>query len=127
MPIDSPRHSPEDREAPFFGAFDAVAVDDGGGWSGLSRGLFATRQVKRFADAVERAIPTPEVEIIKHRALGRKILRKRSPLATCAQNIHKPMNDLAHHYSALAAAAFAGRDQRFDEPPFLVSQIAGLT
>lgn len=91
-------------------AFDALAVDDGGSRTGLARGQFATRDVKRFMDAVERVVPTPEIEIIVHRALGRKMFRKRDPLATCVQNVHEPIDDLAHHNRAFAATTLAGRD-----------------
>ena len=78
-------------------------------------------------DAIERVVPAPEVEIIIHGALGRKVFGKRGPLATGAQNIHQPVDDLAHDDSSLAAAALARRDQRLDELPFLVSQITGIT
>ena len=48
-----------DAGPPLFRAFDALAVDDGGGRVRFAGGLLATARVKRLMDAVERAVPAP--------------------------------------------------------------------
>ena len=54
-------------QAPLFRALDALAVDDGGGRARFAGGLLTTAPVKRLMDAVERAVPAPQIEIIVHR------------------------------------------------------------
>src|SRR5271154_2593601 len=83
-----PRRSPH---SIFFGAFYALAVDDGGGRAGVAFALLATLDIKRVVDAIERAVVTPQVEIIVHRAPRRQVLGQRAPLATRAQDVHDPV------------------------------------
>jgi hypothetical protein len=71
-------------------------------------------------DAIERAVPTPQVEIIVHRRARRQILRNGPLLASGAQDVHEPIDDLAEDHAALVPAALDGRDQRLDMRPFLV-------
>lgn len=54
----------------------------------------------------------------------RQVLRHRAPPAAGGQNLHDPVHDLADVHRTLVAAAFGRRDQRLDELPFLVGQIA---
>ena len=39
-------------------------------------------------DAIQRAVPVPQAEVIMHGASGRQILGPRAPLAAGAQNVH---------------------------------------
>lgn len=73
--------------APFFGALDALAVDDRGCRARLALGLLSTLDIKRVMDAVERSVPFPEVEIAVDCALWRQVLRDRAPLAAGAEHI----------------------------------------
>ena len=77
-------------------------------------------------DAIERAIPAPQIEISMDGRTRRQVFRNGPPLATCRQNIHEAVHHLAHDHRALVAAALGGRDQRLNKRPFVISQIAGI-
>src|SRR6266404_4363125 len=89
----------------FFRALDALTVDDGGARAGFSVGQLPTLYIERVMDAIERAVPSPQVKITVHRAARRQILRDRSPLATAAQHIHQTIDHLTHIHRALVAAS----------------------
>ncbi len=66
----------------FFCALDALAVDDRGSRARLASGGFPALHVERRVDALERAVPTPKVEVIVERrgpsgrrAIGKPVLR----------------------------------------------------
>src|ERR1700675_4528643 len=99
---------------PFFRALDALTVDDGGARAGFSVGQLPTLYIERVMDAIERAVPSPQVKITVHRAARRQILRDRSPLATAAQHIHQTIDHLTHIHRALV-------------PPRLADAISGST
>jgi hypothetical protein len=113
--------------APFFCAFHALAVDDGGGGAGLSPELFAALHIKRMMDILQRAVVSPQVEIIVERALRRKILGRIAPLAPRAQHVHDPIHNFAHIHLALAAPMFGRGNQRPEMPPFFIRQVARIT
>ena len=54
-------------------------------------------------------------------------LSDRTPLASCAQNIHDPVHHFAHLDMALVAAALGGRNQWFDMRPFIVGQVTRIS
>src|SRR5438309_175326 len=112
---------------PFFSALHALAIDDGGGRAGFSFAVLPTRHIKRVMDAIQRAVVTPQVEIVEKCAARRQIFRDRTPLASRAQNIHDPVHHFAHLDMALVAAALGGRDQWFDMRPFIVGQITRIS
>jgi len=58
-------------------------------------------------DAIERAIPIPQLEIIMQRRARRQVLGD-GALATGAQHMRQPVDDLALVQLALAAARLAG-------------------
>jgi hypothetical protein len=51
-----------------FGALHTLAVDDGGGRARLAFGLLAAGNEERVMDAIERAVATPQDQIVVHRA-----------------------------------------------------------
>jgi hypothetical protein len=51
----------------FFSAFNALAIDDGGGGTGFPANRFAAFYIELMMYEIERAIPTPQVEIIVQR------------------------------------------------------------
>ena len=51
--------------APFFGAFHALAIDDGGGGAALAFILFAALHKEHIMDASERAVIAPQIEIVE--------------------------------------------------------------
>ena len=69
-------------------------------------------------DAIQRAVPVPQAEVIMHGASGRQILGQRAPLAAGAQNVHHAVDHLADSDAPFAAAGLARRDQRLDMRPF---------
>ena len=77
-------------------------------------------------DAVEHAVARPFPEIAVNRRPRREILRQLPPLAARAQNVAHRVHHLAHIGLARPAAPLRWRDQRFDESPFRVRQIARI-
>jgi hypothetical protein len=125
--ISCPHRSRAGRSSPpFFAALDALAVDDGGRWAGLSGDLLAALHVKRMMDALQRTVPLPQLQIVMQGAARWQVLRDRPPLASSAEDVHQPVDHLAHVNRALVAAAPGGRDQRHHVRPFLVGQIARI-
>src|SRR5208283_1817731 len=78
-------------------------------------------------NTLKRAVVAPQIEIGPHRALGRQILWQGAPLAARAQHIHDAIEHFALIHFALAAAALGWRDQRLDEAPFLIGEVAWVT
>ena len=60
--------------SPFFGAFHALAVDDAGGGARFARRFFPALDVERMMNAIERAVPAPQAEVIVHGASGGRSL-----------------------------------------------------
>ena len=79
-----------------------------------------------MVDAIERAVATPQDQIVMHRALRRQVLGQRTPLTTCAQDIHDAIHHITDVDRALVAAALGGRDVRRDQRPLLIGQIARI-
>src|SRR6476620_8121885 len=90
----------------FFGALHALAVDDRSRGAGLPASLLAALHVERVVDAIERAVPGPKLEVAVHRRARSQILRKGSPLAAGAEDVHQAVDHLAHVHRTLVAAAF---------------------
>ena len=78
-------------------------------------------------NSVEHAVARPFPEIIVNRRPRREVLRQLTPLTPRAQYIAHRVHDFAHIGFALPAAAARTGDQRFDQPPFRIGQIAWVT
>ena len=76
--------------------------------------------MKLAMDACQRAVAMPVDEIVVHGASWRKVLRKHAPLAARGQHVE----DAVEHLTAADLAL--GRQQRFDDSPFLVRQIGRI-
>src|SRR6185312_11074828 len=111
---------------PFFRALDALAVDDRGGWACFSSGLLSTFHVKSMVDTIQRAVVVPKREVAIHRAARGQILRDRAPLAARAQHVHQAVDHVADAHRSLATPALRRWNDRCDESPFLVCQVAGI-
>src|SRR5262249_2106377 len=123
-----PHHSHADRcRPPFFGAFHALAVDDGSARARFAFGLLAARDIECMVDAIESAVATPKYKIVMYRALWRKVLGQCAPLTTRAQDVHDPVHHLPDINRSFVAARLDGRDQRRDMRPFLVRQITRIS
>ena len=77
-------------------------------------------------DAIQRAVPVPEAEVIMHGAFGRQVFGQIAPLAAGAQYVHHTIDHLAHVDAPLAATPLGGRNKGFRLDPFLVGQIARI-
>src|ERR1700688_3913463 len=113
--------------APFFCAFHALAVDDGGGWTGFPLRSFATLLIERVVDSFQCAVICPQIEVVVDRAFRWQVFRDRAPLTAGRENVHEAVDHLPHDHRALATASLAWRDQRFDQSPFAVAQIARIS
>ena len=78
-------------------------------------------------DAIERAVPTPQIKIIIQGRAGRQVFRDRPPLATGAQDVHQPVDHLAHDDMTPVPTALGRRNERLHKRPFLVRRIARIT
>jgi hypothetical protein len=114
-------------QAPLFGAFHALAVDDGGGRTGVPSSLFATLLVKRVVNPFQCAVIGPQIEVVVDRTFRRQVFRDRAPLTAGREDVHEAVHHLTHVHRPLASARLAGRDQRFDQSPFVVGQIARIS
>ena len=56
---------------PFFCAFHALAIDNGGGRTGVSLLLFTTLLIKSVVHAFQRAIVGPQIEGVMNRTFRR--------------------------------------------------------
>src|SRR5262249_8957530 len=105
-----PARTPVDKSnPPFFSAFDALAIDDGGGGTGLPANRFSTFYIELMMDEIERTIPPPQVEIIVQGRARRRVFRDGPPLTSGGENIHEAVHNLAHDYCAFVATALACR------------------
>jgi hypothetical protein len=77
-------------------------------------------------DAVERAVPTPQIEIIVQGRAWRQVFRDRAPLAARAQDVHQTVGDLAQVHRALITAQLGRRDMQLDQCPFRIGQVARI-
>src|SRR5260370_14684949 len=73
---------------PFFRAFHALAVDDGGGRTGLPLRAFATLLIKRVVDSLQCAVLGPQIEVVVDRAFRPHVFRDRAPLTPGPANVH---------------------------------------
>src|SRR6185312_7684504 len=111
---------------PFFRPLDALAVDDRGDWACFSSGLLSTFHVKSMVDTIQRAVVVPKREVAIHRAARGQILRDRAPLAARAQHVHQAVDHVADAHRSLATPALRRWNDRCDESPFLICQVAGI-
>jgi hypothetical protein len=90
---------------------------------------FADRQIRLDADwhgDLYPALKTFLLDAAMHRRARRQVLRDRAPLTARGQNVHERVYDLANIDRALVATTLARRNQRLDQFPFFVGQIAWI-
>lgn len=105
----------------------ALAVDDCCARACFPARLLAHRDVKRMVDALQRAVPIPQLEIMVHRAFRRQILGQRLPLAAGPQQVQKAVDNLAHVDVPRPAATSCRRDHRLHQNPFFIGEITRIT
>ena len=95
-------------EAPLLRSLGALAVDHRRRWARLAPFPVAYRHIERVVDALERAVPVPQHEVVMCRRLRRQVLGQRRPLAARPKNIEDPVEHLADVHVARPTAAPAG-------------------
>ena len=75
-------------------------------------------------DAIQRLVVIPAAEIVIDRAARRKVFRQGCPLTARAQDVHHSVDHRSNIYRSLVATLLGRRDQRSDQRPLLVGQIA---
>src|SRR6476620_8471800 len=86
---------------PCFCAFHALAVDDGGGRTGLPLLSIATLLVKRVVNSFQCAVIGPQIEVVIDRAFRRQVFRDRAPLTAGRENVHEAVHYLPYVHGAL--------------------------
>src|SRR5688500_10801902 len=74
--------------------------------------------------AAKRASPFPRVEILPDRAPGRQVLRQCLPLAAGPQHVEDGVEHLADVHGARSSTALGRADQRLDQRPLHIRQVA---
>ena len=77
-------------------------------------------------DAVPGALLRPPPEVFGHRLPGGQIVRQQAPRTAAAQHIQNALQHLPHVHGAGSAAGFGGRQQRGQEGPLFVGEVAGV-
>src|SRR3982074_2623488 len=107
---------------PFLCAFHALAVDDGGGWTGFPLRSFATLFIEHVVDSFQRAVICPQIEVVVDRASRRQVFRDTPDPLDRRKTARQAVHHLPHDHRALATASLAKREQRTNELPLVVPQ-----
>ena len=110
-----------------FGRLDALTIDHRGAWAGLAPFDLARSHHQQVIDRLPQAAIAPDAEIVLNRRERREILGQHSPLATTCCQIEDRVQNLAQVGAAPPAVRFRGRQQRFDQSPLGIAQIAWIT
>ena len=78
-------------------------------------------------DALQRAIPLPQVEVLPDRAARRQILRECLPLTACPEHVKDGVEHLTNVHRPRSPAALGGADQRLNLRPLGIRQITLVT
>ena len=98
-----------------------------GRWGlGFPANRFAAFYIELMMYEIERAIPTPAGRNNRTTSSAAAGLWDGPPLTTGGENIHEAIHNLAHGGAVRGRAAPAWRDQRFDQLPFVVGEVAGI-
>ena len=110
--------------APFFRALDALAIDDRSRRAGPPVGQLPTFDEQRIGGYDRACHHHPSGENSRSRYCAAANPGNCGPLAAGAQDIHQPIDDLPLHHRPLVAASLRARDQRADDRPLVVRQVA---
>jgi len=77
-------------------------------------------------DAPQRAVPVPALKVFVQRAARRQVTRDRAPLAARAENVEQALQYSAFIDRAFVPAALRGRDQRRNQRPLRIGQVARI-
>ena len=105
----------------------ALAVDDRNCRARRAPVALAGLDIERMVDALQRAVPIPQLEIMVHRAFRRQILGQRLPLAAGPQQVKKAVENLAHVDVPRPAATSCRRNRRRHQSPFFIGETTCIT
>src|SRR5262245_1493387 len=77
-------------------------------------------------DAIERAVPAPQIEIIVQGRAWRQVFRNRAPLAARAQDVHQTVSNLAQVHRALITTRLGRREAWLDQRPLRIGPVAWI-
>src|SRR4030088_3061292 len=112
--------------APFFCAFHALAVDDGGGRAGFPLGLFSTLLIERLMNSFQCTVIGPQIEVVVDRAFRGQIFRDRAPLTASRENIHEAVHHFPYDHPPFPTASLPRSYQAFDQCPLVGGPIARI-
>ena len=115
-----------DVSAAFFGAFNALTVDDAGGRTRLPIDQLAALLIEFIVNSQQRPVVPPALEVVEQGASRRQVPGDIASLTPRAQNVQEAIYHLAFIDLAAAATALGWRDQMLQVPPFLVGQVTGI-
>jgi hypothetical protein len=78
-------------------------------------------------NAAQGAVPVPQVQVFPDRAARGQVFRERLPLTARPEHVEDRIQDLTHVHRPRTPAAFARPDQRGNEGPLGVGQVAIIT
>jgi hypothetical protein len=104
----------------------ALAVDNRGTGARLASFALAGGDIERMMEALQRAVPIPQREVVMRRALRRQVLRHSLPLTAGREHVEDRVQDLADVRIARSPAALGRPDHRLDQRPFGIAQVAWI-
>lgn len=113
--------------SPLLGRLGALGIDNRSTRARLSPSRLADRDIKRLVDALQRAIPIPQLKIEMRRALRRQIFWQSLPLAAGREHIEDCVEDLALVDRPPSSATPRWWNERSDQPPLGIAQVARIT
>src|SRR5271167_2702770 len=115
-----------DVRAAFFSAFNALAVDDAGGWAGLPIDQLAAFLVELIVNSQQRPVVLPALKVVEQGASRRQVPGDIAPLTPGAQNVQKAIQHLAFIDLPSAATTLGWRDEVLHLRPFLGRQVTRI-
>ena len=77
-------------------------------------------------DAIQRPVIGPATKVVIHGAFRWQVLGQSGPLASGAEDVHHTVDNLPDIHGPLVPTLLRRRDQRGDDGPFLIRQVAGV-
>ena len=115
-----------DRFATLLGAFDALAVEDGGRWGGLAAFGDANLDPQATVELFPEAVPATGAEVIEDGGLGRKVLGQHAPLAPGPVEIEDGVENGSARVGHGSPVGTGLRKERLKELPFEVGEVTGI-
>ncbi len=114
-------------EAPFFSGLDRLAVYDGSTGTGIPPLSQTQPLTEHFMNPFHGPVSPPSAEVVEGGPPRGEVVREHSPCASGAQHITNSVHHLPARVFERAASWFRRRQQRFQQFPFFVAQVAWIT